>query len=265
MPSGGQAIGSADAGQLQKLRRIDGAGAQNHIDVGVGLRNDTADGILDALGAPAAQEHAVNQRSGLYLEIRAAESRCQIRAGSAAPPAVAGGAVDPAKALLPFTVRVGSGAVAGLQSGLNECGRQRCSRQIGSEYRQGPGPAVIRISAVQMTLCAFKVRQYVCIAPPRQSRLGPAVVVVGVAADVDHAVDGRRAAEHPPPRMREAPAVEVGLRIRHIVPVEAVGTQQAADCRRHRNSPAAVFRACLEQQYARFPIFREPRREHAAR
>jgi hypothetical protein len=83
-------------------------------------------------------------------------------------------------------------------------------------------------------------------------------------ADIDHAVDGRGAAEHSAPRMRQTPAVQMRFRIRHVVPIEPVGTQQTAHRRGHVDSPAMVLGSRLDQENTDLGIFGEAGGQHTA-
>jgi hypothetical protein len=72
-----------------------------------------------------------------------------------------------------------------------------------------------------MVLRLEEPREHVVPAPADVSHLPPAVVVGGLAAHVDHAVDRRAAAQHLASRIRQRPAVKTGLGLGRHHPVGA--------------------------------------------
>ena len=76
----------------------------------------------------------------------------------------------------------------------------------------GPPLAMEGVAAALVVLGAPEVGQHVVPAPAVVAFARPAVVVLGLAAHVDHGVDRARAAEHLAARLVAAPAAEAGLR-----------------------------------------------------
>jgi hypothetical protein len=64
----------------------------------------------------------------------------------------------------------------------------------------GPLPPCHCVAAAFQALGALEVGQHVLVGPALQAHLAPLVVVAGVAADVDHAVDGGLEPPQPLPR-----------------------------------------------------------------
>jgi hypothetical protein len=171
---GGQLGGGADSGQLQKLRRIDRAGRENHIALRVGcrgliaLRNPISLSKFNTDGSVAPKQDPAHQRSGHGFKIRASQCRRQVGAGGTAAAAIARSAVDPAKAFLAFSVRIIRQPITGLRRRLNEGGGQRRRLEIGREHRERTRAAMVRIGAVQVLLRAFEVGKDIRVTPARQ-------------------------------------------------------------------------------------------------
>ena len=83
--------------------------------------------------------------------------------------------------------------------------------------------AVILARAERVGLHALEVGQHVAVAPRAgvADEAGPVVVVLVLAAQVDHAVDRAGAAEHLAARPHGIAAVERGIGFAHVHPVEA--------------------------------------------
>ena len=138
----------------------------------------------------------------------------------------------------------------------------------------GSGPPVpwYGARAAGVVLRAQEVRQQVLVAPPGAAVLvAPGVVVQPVAADVDHRVHRRGAAEHLAARPVDRAAVGALLRERDVVPVVLAAEEPAvgrgdAGSRRRRWRPApprAAAPGCLGPRRAgrppRSPRCRRPR------
>ena len=78
---------------------------------------------------------------------------------------------------------------------LNGRGEERM-RLVGGGHTQRTAGAVVLGCPAAEVLGALEERQDVVVAPARAAKLGPAVVVAAMAADVDHPVQRARAAEH---------------------------------------------------------------------
>src|SRR5262249_48122165 len=76
----------------------------------------------------------------------------------------------------------------------------------------------------------------------------PMIKVAGLAADLEHAVDRGRAADHLAARMVDRSAVETGLGLRLEAPVPARIADGVAIADRHMQPDRAVGAAGLEQQ-----------------
>jgi hypothetical protein len=79
----------------------------------------------------------------------------------------------------------------------------------------------------------------------------PAVIVLRIAAEIDHAIDGRRTADDAVARIDEPPVVEMRLRLTPIAPVVRLRIERLGQCRRHPEHPEApVHGAGLDDEDA---------------
>src|SRR5215813_10795967 len=85
-----------------------------------------------------------------------------------------------------------------------------------------------------------------------------------MSAYIHHAVDRGGAAQHAAARMVQPAAVEVGLAIRNIGPIEPIVGKQAPYAGRHVDGPVAVLWSRLQQQDAHLPILGQARRQYAS-
>jgi hypothetical protein len=124
--------------------------------------------------------------------------------------------------------------------------------------------AVEGVGAALVVLAALEVGQHVGPAPAGIARGGPGIVVLGLAAHVDHGVDRARAAEHLAARLVAAAAVQPRLRLGRERPVGAAGLAEQRESGRAVDQHALVDRPRLEQADANGRIFGQACREHAA-
>ena len=109
---------------------------------------------------------------------------------------------------------------------------------------------------------ALEARQQVVVAPAGAARVAPAVVVGRIAADVDHRVRRRRAAQRAPARQDDAPPVAMRLAARGVVPVDLAAAERG-DPQRDVDVVVGVRRTGLDQQDADVGILAQARRQHA--
>ena len=128
------------------------------------------------------------------------------------------GAVDPAKPFLLSTIDIRRRQISGLQASGDECSAQRIAR-LAQRDVQRPIDAMIVVSATRMSFSTPEIGQYLVIAPTAAARLGPAVEVAGMAADVAHTVHGGGTAQHPAARMVDAATVQEWLWLGPVGPI----------------------------------------------
>jgi len=91
----------ADAGELQQLRRVDRAAAEDHLARAKCLPLD-----LHPDRARAFEDDALDERARAYLEVRPVHDGMEVRARRAEAAALADVAVELRKALLPVAVHI---------------------------------------------------------------------------------------------------------------------------------------------------------------
>ena len=260
---------AADARQLQQLRRVDRAAAQDHLAGARGLGSAAADArILDAGRAPALEQDPRRHRMRLHVEVRPAHHGVQVRPRGGQPAAVVHVAVELREALLAVAVHVVGEREAGLLHGGEERVEQRADgRPALEDERSVMAAERIVGSRCEAVLHPLEVRQAVGVVPglhPGVAR--PALVVQRVAALEDHAVDRAGPAEHLAARVVDPAAVHVRLGLGLVLPV----VEPVADGERQRGRhvdedvPEGVVAPCFENQDPSGRIGREPVRQCAA-
>src|SRR5262249_11891754 len=135
------------------------------------------------------------------------------------------------------------------------------------EVRDGERPArgVEGVVAARLILRALEVGQDVLIGPALIAELAPMVVILGLAANVDEAVDAARAAEHLAARPEDLAVLELGLGLGLVAPVDAlVGDRLAVADRDVDPRMRAIIAPRLEHDDGAGRIGREPIGENAA-
>jgi len=110
----------ADTGELQDVRRADGAGGQDHLAVGLHIRHLPATLVAHAHGLLAVEQYPVNQRASHHRQVRAIHDRAQVGVGGGGAHAVLHGHVHGAEAFLLVAVVVLRHRVARLFAGIDE-------------------------------------------------------------------------------------------------------------------------------------------------
>ncbi len=247
----------ADPGQLQQLRRVDGAAGQDHL---AGL-----DGVHAALvlhlhtgGAFAVEADPVHQGPGHHRQVVPFHGRVQIAAGHA--PAFAVLLVDLVHRhpFLGVVVEVIGGRVAGLDPG----GHERLADRV-AEFQLGD--VEVAVNAVERALAAGLVvfttleqRQHVFIAPAGVTQRLPVVVIPGVATGVAHGVHRRGAAQGLAAGNIDFTVIKGFLRYRVIAPVAGVGAHQPDDPGGDANKQAVVRGARFQQTNTGIGVLGQP-------
>ncbi len=248
----------ADAGELEQLRRVDRAAAEDHL---AGTDRLAAD--HDADGARPLEDDALDERVAAHLEVRPRHRRMEVRARRAQAAAAVDRPVELREALLPVAVHVVGERIARLLHRVEERVEERRRRRSALEHER-PLAAAPLVGAGEAALHPLEVRQAVGVVPRGHARVGaPALVVERVAALEDHPVDRARAAEHLAARVVDPPPVHVRLGLRLVPPVVALVPDRERERGRHvdEDVPEAVVAPRLEDEHARRGVLGQPRRE----
>jgi hypothetical protein len=123
---------------------------------------------------------------------------------------------------------------------------------------------VQRVLAARLVLRALEIGQHVVEAPAGIAGLAPLVEIFGLPADVDEPVDGRGAAEHLAARLVDDAAVELGLGLAPIEPVDPAVLEELAVAEGDVDPDVPVARAGLDQHHAMAAARAEAIGEHAS-
>ncbi len=133
-------------------------------------------------------------------------------------------------------------------------------------HMQRPVAAMERVAAVLVRFGALEIGQHVGERPAFATHLPPAIVIARVAADIDHAVDGRRAAPAAAARPIEPAPVQMLLAFGVEIPIVRIAfAEQRRNAGRHVDHERLVAPARLDQQHLDGGIGRQPVRQHAPR
>jgi hypothetical protein len=220
MPSEFRWAGIADAGELQQLRRVDGAAGQDHF-TGGDLMGLAVAAVGDAGGHVALEVDLGDEGPGQDGQVLPAELRPQVGAGGGEPLALVDVAVERGEALLAVAVDVVGQRVAGFLCGGEEGLEQRIGGGTALQHqRAGVSAQFIVGIGCERVFHPVEVREAVREVPRFHAGVGaPALVVERVSALEDHAVDGAGAAQHLATGMGHAAAAHVRLGIGFVAPV----------------------------------------------
>ena len=179
--------GGADARSHEQLRRVERAGRDDDLARVDPLPAARGRPALDAAHRAArVDDQALDDGVRHDLEVASIEDRCEERAIRVLPAAVHDrGAVPPAPV-------EGAGVEVGVERQARLDGR--VDEDLGERV------ALREVARAQVPFELLEGRPHLVPAPARAAARGPAVVVLRRAAQVDHAVEAARPAEHAPAR-----------------------------------------------------------------
>ena len=187
-----------------------------------------------------------------------AERGLEVRAVGREPLAVHDVDVVPAGALHVRAVEVLGPRVAQLETGVDECARGRVRVvESGVGQRQRAAMTGPRAGVVLLVLQLLEIRQAVLVRPAGRAPGGPAVVVRGVTTDVHHDVEVARTTGQLAARFERLPAVQPGLRLAEVLPVD-VRPEQGVPDRRVMDVGRDVGPAGFEEEDLRGRILGQP-------
>ena len=261
----------ADTGREQKLRRVEGAAADDHFAARAQHLCDAGACDADADRAATLEHDALHLRVRPDRQVAAAAAEgaivgiAMVQVGARAVPALAVALcyLVIAGAVLFGAVEVAVERDAGLHRGLDEARGKRVGRAQLVDVQRAV-LAVVPVIERMVGFAATEVGEHIFIAPALAAQLRPGVVVLAVATDIDHAIDRRATAQAAPARLIGASAVEPRLRHGAIGVVARTGFR---DDRRngHRGPDAEVMiaRASFKQGHGHAGILCQPRRDGA--
>ena len=130
---------------------------------------------------------------------------------------------------------------------------------------QGAVVAVKFVRAAHVVLELAKVRQHVSIAPTGISKRGPLVVVLALAANVDEAVDRRRAPERATARPVDLAPVHLRFGLGIEAPIHDRMEHRLRVADRNMDPWVAIARAGFQQQHRMAGTCRQSIGKNAAR
>ena len=125
--------------------------------------------------------------------------------------------------------------------------------------------AAIIITAFGAGFGALKIGQHMAVTPALRAHLFPTVVILRIAANIDHAIDGGAAADYPAARQIHDPAIEIGFGLGVIAPAIFFHPHRYRKRGRHIDKNRTVAAAGLEDRHAMGPIRTQPIRENTTR
>ena len=263
-----QQRGVGDTGELQQLRRVDGATTQDNFAARTHLLQLAPVPHLHAgrtrrTGRPVEQDPG-GKRSGAQCQVAPLQRRPQVSHGGTPAPALVNRHIHGAEAFLLVPVHVLGERVTRLLAGFDEGFVERIAALSGT-YVQRAGIAPVHVTSLGAGLGLAEIRQAMVVVPVRQAILfGPADVVQRMATDIDHAVDRRRAADHAATRRMDAALVHERLRLGLVHPGVARVGHGIGKARGHVDEDAVVEGARFQQQYAHLGVLGQPVGQHAA-
>jgi hypothetical protein len=206
---------------------------------------------------------ALHEGFGAHGEVRTIPVGVDVRVGHRPAAALLAGDLVEAGALLLGAVEVVGALEPGGDRRLDERVAQLVVVAAVLDPQRSAG-SVERPAEPGVALRLDEVRQDVVVAPAvGPVRIAPLVVVGPVAADVDHRVHRRAAAECLHAGPVGAASAELLLRRRLVAPVPS-GLEQRGERGRQMDGVIVVVGAGFEQQDRDARVLRQPRRDHPA-
>src|ERR1700730_5513709 len=212
-------------------------------------------------GAAALAQDLLGQSSSDDPEIGALHRRAQIADRGRAALSVARRRLVVADTVLAGTVEI----VVARKAELGRRGNKGFADRVLCHIRHAEraAGAVERIGPAHLVLRAPEIGQHILERPPGIAELAPVVEILGLATDIDPAVDRRRDAEHLAARPEDAAVGGTGVGLGLVAPVDARIGEGLAEAQRDVDPAVLVLAAGFEQHHPGRRVFAEPRRDRA--
>ena len=200
------------------------------------------------------------------LQVRPLLGRPQIGARRTLPPPPAAGLLDPAdivagtgRQMVDVFVVFETDLLPGLD---HRVAQQRLVGGVRSQQR--PAFAVKFIGLALPALGLFEIGQHIVPRPAAIAELAPMVKILGLPADIDHAVDRTGAAEHPAARIGNRATIGAGVGFGGKAPGDGRVIEQLHIAGRDVDQRVAVGTAGLDQHDPGAGVGAQPVGQHAA-
>ena len=222
--------------------------------------------ILDAHGLFPVEEDSIGKRPADDGQVGTVFDRVQVSPRRTQPAPPVDIAVKGPEAFLSVAVDILREGVTRLLDRL-EKGTEKGIFTGARFQQQGAIDTMVFIGTDKAGFRAFKVGQIVGVVPVLHTGiLAPALIVHGIAANVDHAVDAARAAQHLAPPVENTPVVHVRFRFALVTPVIEFVAQRDRQSGRHvdEDIPDIVGASGLQHQHPVGRVGAEPVGQGAA-
>ena len=249
-----QLLRRPDAGQLQQLRRVEGACTDDHFAAGAHLAARAALIEAHADRAPVFEQDAGGLRRDAQVDAAAPDRRMQKRSGATDPPTFENIALEIARALLAraVVVRVARNAEF-TRSGDKGFAQRRGPVRIGDRQRTAAAAQAI-VARADPAFRTHEVRQHVGVAPALVAGRRPVIEIIRLAAAVDQPVERTRAADHAPLHDPDFTACGRGVRRAAELPQKSRVVEQLDEAGGNPHVAAGVGGAGFEHTYGRLPV-----------
>ena len=189
-----QVVGRPDARQHEEFRRVDRTGRNDHLSFGADCLDPALPFDFNAMGALVLKQDTAGKGADQGQAARL-QRRPQIGVGGGPAAALPDGGLHRAEAFLLFAVVIGGIGPTGLLAGLDKGVEQGVLALAPCHVQRAVGAAKGGSAAVP-GFHPLEIGQHVGVGPACRAAVAPVVVILAVAAHEDHAVDGRRPAQH---------------------------------------------------------------------
>ncbi|CAI8214227.1 MAG: Uncharacterised protein [Alphaproteobacteria bacterium] len=185
-------IGRADTAAQQNLRRIERAGRQDDFPLGTHGEAFTLFTETDTDRFFALKLHTVNRHIGFGMQVFAIERRMQIAARGTAPLGAAYRMLIARHTLLALAVKIFGERNTCLLTGFDKHIKQFIIFTIGFLHAERATRAVIFFIAITGKIFRpLEIGQHAFIRPALIAKLAPMVIIIGIAANINHRINGR--------------------------------------------------------------------------